>query len=651
MYIEKVEIENFRIFGNKVEILFQKGLNMLIGENSSGKTAIIDAIRLVLSIGTYKRNFYMDENDFHINEYGERMLSSNISIYFDDLNDTQKSELMYLININDQNSNKAEIHVNFSGYYNSKGNFRVREDVTGFNEQMIPDTDKACLQKLTYIFMPALRDAENDMKPSKYSQLSKLLLKYANTDEKKEKLIEIIKVMNKSILKNETIFNIKDTINKRLRSMEKEILIQEIDIDISELNINDIGAILRIANTKKLNKIIITEEDKNKLEEKMDISKYIELNEDKFILKINEMKKDGIGVDDLDIKDFLENKNNVNFLIKQNGLGYNNILSMATELSNFKETDKDDFLVMLIEEPEAHLHPQLLYLLDDFLKEDENNQIILTSHSPTLISRFKLDKLIILQKDNENIKVANLSKINFEKGEQEILERYLDVTKSQMFFSKGIIFVEGVTEALLVNEFSKKIGKDLDKYSVEIVNMNGVDFEPFAKLFQIENNKNLLSIKCSIITDDDRCINKDDDNSVNAEEIKSFTKINESAFEEISNKIKNGNISYRAQKLKTYNKNNIKVVLAKKTFEYELAMISENREILMSILKDVHLQIYNSIKDEYSKYSDELFATKFWIAIKDSKYEFSCKLLEEIISGKSFTIPNYIIEAINYVTE
>lgn len=59
MYIKKVEIESFRILENKVEILSQKGLNMLKRENSSGKTAIIYAIRLFLSIGPYKLNFYM----------------------------------------------------------------------------------------------------------------------------------------------------------------------------------------------------------------------------------------------------------------------------------------------------------------------------------------------------------------------------------------------------------------------------------------------------------------------------------------------------------------------------------------------------------------------------------------------------------------
>lgn len=487
MYIEKVEIENFRIFGEKAEIFFQKGLNMLIGENNSGKTAIIDAIRLVMSLGTYKRNLYMDESDFHINEYGIRSLNAKISLYFTDLNEEQKAELLYLSDVINPNSNNAEIHVNYTLYLNNKGEYRVKEEVLGYNEQTIPD--KECLQKLTSIYMPALRNAEKDMQPSKYSQLSQLLLKFANTKEKKENLLKIVSNMNNSIIKDITISEMQDSINKNLKSIEKEIINQKINISLSESSINDIGATLKLTNGKELKKICINKEEKDRIVSELiadieDVEKYInEIKEDTYIVNIKEMKDDGI-----DIKESLKDKTEINFFIKQNGLGYNNILSMATELSNSKQIETDDFVLMLLEEPEAHLHPQLLYLLNDFLQGNNNMQIILTSHSPTLISRFKIDKLIILQQNENKINISNLSKIKFGKGEQEIIERYLDVTKSQMFFAKGIIFVEGITEALLINEFSKILKRDLDKYAVEIVNINGVDFEPFAKIFQIENN-------------------------------------------------------------------------------------------------------------------------------------------------------------------
>lgn len=490
MYIEKVEIENFRIFGEKAEIFFQKGLNMLIGENNSGKTAIIDAIRLVMSLGTYKRNLYMDESDFHINEYGVRSLNAKISLYFNDLNEEQKAELLYLSDVINPNSNNAEIHVNYTLYLNNKGEYRVKEEVLGYNEQTIPD--KECLQKLTSIYMPAIRNAEKDMQPSKYSQLSQLLLKFANTKEKKENLVKIVRNMNNSIIKDITISEMQDSINKNLKSIEKEIINQKINISLAESSINDIGATLKLTNSKELKKIFINKEEKDRIVSELiadieDVEKYInEISEDTYIVNI------------------------------------------------------------------------------------------LTSHSPTLISRFKIDKLIILQQNEDKINISNLSKIKFDRGEQEIIERYLDVTKSQMFFAKGIIFVEGITEALLINEFSKILKRDLDKYAVEIVNINGVDFEPFAKIFQIENNENLLSTKCSIITDDDRCTNPNNKELfVEKEKIESYTKILEEDLIQISNKLNHGDISDRAKKLIEYNKNNIKVVTAKKTFEYELARIRE----------------------------------------------------------------------------
>ena len=58
MYLAKLRLWNFRLFSSEsnnldleipdLEVCFNKGLNVLIGENDSGKTALIDAIKLVL---------------------------------------------------------------------------------------------------------------------------------------------------------------------------------------------------------------------------------------------------------------------------------------------------------------------------------------------------------------------------------------------------------------------------------------------------------------------------------------------------------------------------------------------------------------------------------------------------------------------------
>ncbi len=99
-----------------------------------------------------------------------------------------------------------------------------------------------------------------------------------------------------------------------------------------------------------------------------------------------------------------------------------------------------------------------------------------------------------------------------------------------------------------------------------------------------------------------------------------------------------------------YNKGNIMVVTAQKTFEYELAKIKENRPIILEILKEIHSQIYDLINNRENE-DDDLFATRIWIAIKDSKSEFAQKLLNKIIEGNKFIVPNYIKKAIEHVTE
>ena len=62
----------------------------------------------------------------------------------------------------------------------------------------------------------------------------------------------------------------------------------------------------------------------------------------------------------------------------------------------------------------------------------------------------------------------------------------MDVTKSQMFFARGILFVEGISEAILIPEMAKALDRPLEKYAVELVNVDSVAFKPFVNLFSSE---------------------------------------------------------------------------------------------------------------------------------------------------------------------
>ena len=125
------------------------------------------------------------------------------------------------------------------------------------------------------------------------------------------------------------------------------------------------------------------------------------------------------------------------------GLGYNNLLFMATELLLLRQ--EDDFSLLLIEEPEAHLHPQLQMKLLKFIKEEFSDdaspklQSILTTHSPNLASKAQLESLIIMA----NGKAFSLRKdeTQLDNDDYVFLEKFLDVTKSNLFFAKSILMV------------------------------------------------------------------------------------------------------------------------------------------------------------------------------------------------------------------
>ena len=152
-----------------------------------------------------------------------------------------------------------------------------------------------------------------------------------------------------------------------------------------------------------------------------------------------------------------------------NSLGYNNLLYIATvfaELELIK--DSDIFTILLIEEPEAHLHPQLqvkfIKYLESLVTTLPNAQVIVSTHSPVLASSVKIDKLIHLVGTTEIITATTLSQKNYNNPLAEnYINRWLDVTKSTMLFSRGIILVEGIAEALVLPKLAEIVLKNITR--------------------------------------------------------------------------------------------------------------------------------------------------------------------------------------------
>jgi putative ATP-dependent endonuclease of OLD family len=162
----------------------------------------------------------------------------------------------------------------------------------------------------------------------------------------------------------------------------------------------------------------------------------------------------------------------------------------------------------LIEEPEAHLHPQrqlrvMKYLQEQTEKEKEGIQIIVTTHSPNLASAIKLNNLVMMQKGRAFSMAEQQTKLD--SSDYRFLERFLDVTKANLFFARGVMIVEGDAENILLPTLAKLLGRDFTKHGVSIVNVGGVGLRRYAKIFQRkdENKDHLLEIPVACATDMD----------------------------------------------------------------------------------------------------------------------------------------------------
>ncbi len=584
MYLSELRISNFRKFGIKPSLSegqerpglvlhFNKGLNLLIGENDSGKTTIIDAIKLMILTESHDY-LRLEFEDFHIpsGQLADEARAKSLKIEcifrgFENKHDEAKNFLEWLgIEKTTEGTDQYYLHVFLKG---ERVNRRIYYDVKAGPDEEGTVLDSAARDLLRAIYLKPLRDAESELFPGRRSRLAQILDAHEsfNLSEHEHHLLAITKKANKAI-------------KNYFQGLEED--------DATELEDQ---------SGKKLLK---------------DINLYLT----EFFTEKENNKRANFSIADPNLKSILE-RLALDLVETKAGLGSYNRLYIATELLLLRRENYTGLKLGLIEEIEAHLHPQaqlrLIGYLQEEISEKTDVQLIITSHSPNLASKVKLENLIICK--NDNALSMDSTAIELERGDYLYLQRFLDVTKANLFFAQGIILVEGDAENILMPTIAEIIDKPLSKYGVSIVNVSSTAFLRYSRIFQRKDvGKGEMGIPVSVVTDND--INPDSG----------------LGKDEIDKKRREKEERYNGQGVKTF-------ISPVWTLEYDICLSRLKRLFHKAVLRAEKIQNSNKIglTDEKIKEVDDKVEADFttW-AGKDDK-EIAQEIYVNNIKGKNIS--------------
>ena len=645
MYLKYIQIVNFKNL-KAARFEFAKGANTIIGENDSGKSNALTVIRILLDDNYYYNTKRLKETDFSYALGDWRGHWIIISAFFDEISREDKSnEFCAELTPEQENIDFLKSYIRCADKEFGTVSLFIRPcrakraELAEAAQNGTFEAVRSQIKLSDYEFYYTSRSQADFTDENVYKSIVGDICagQYVNPEDDDQSVLgSKIDIMNVWQHISTVFIDALRDVESELRKPKNPIrqIIDTIEGNIEETDIDDIKRKISELNQKI-----------SHIPQVSDIGSQVN---QKLLEMIGAIYSPEIKLESRLKEDFAtlaryltispSNQKDIDLL----GLGHLNILYIAMKLVEFEVNRNRELLnIMIIEEPEAHIHTHIQKTLFNNLQVTHTyTQVVMSTHSTHLSEVSDIEKVNVMKKVDEQTSlvmkptngldqfgadVLEYKGISFSK----ILSRYLDAKRSVLLFSKGVIMVEGDGEEILIPALVKKVlGVSLDEMGIGLINIGSVGFENVACIF----DESRLQRKCSIVTDLDVVVD---------------------GAKKSSQVAMDRGASRREKLSRLFDANPyVSAFYAPHTLEVDFASEDNNKRFVCAIIKRAYKDAATKEKHVLAVKSGteaERYDSVMTVAKNIKKGWYATLLAEKIDAGA--TIPMYILDAIAFVAK